>query len=435
MQAEVKEIQGVLVERDNQLADSHRKIRDLERSRRVLQQQLQDLRAALVPHDREIGMLKDQIKELDEECVAVLASCGVGMGADVCVCGCVAVRHRYDRGIKTSQKQEQVINDRTRKVQSLRKRLKEAQESLTLKEQMLTKLRRGLETIVTETPPNRWRSAIRKLHESVKSGRDGASGKVGTLLFVVELAHASARVQSHITTRAVQSHGGAAANRKADSEEGIAAEFHRQRDYLERSIRVLKNKAGREESKVTSSSSSRFAENGMLLVEINALRKENKGLAKKSAFLEAELNAIRSQQRISAAKRAVKDARAYSRGTQRTVGNASSVGLSRGTTPHAGSTSGPYHRHIQPVDVAGGARTPLMSYNRAVTDSGEAAGEASPVPVPTSPSALPMCFGVDVAATHVCCVCSAVPLCVCPGVSVSLCAAGTRCQQSKKTGR
>ena len=187
MQAEVKEIQGVLVERDNQLADSHRKIRDLERSRRVLQQQLQDLRAALVPHDREIGMLKDQIKELDEECVAVLASCGVGMGADVCVCGCVAVRHRYDRGIKTSQKQEQVINDRTRKVQSLRKRLKEAQESLTLKEQMLTKLRRGLETIVTETPPNRWRSAIRKLHESVKSGRDGASGKVGTLLFLLYL--------------------------------------------------------------------------------------------------------------------------------------------------------------------------------------------------------------------------------------------------------
>jgi len=88
MQKEVKEIKGVLVERDNQLADSHRKIRDLERSRRVLQQQLQDLRAALVPHDREIAMLKDQIKELDEECVVVRWSCGrcvfawCGMRAD-----------------------------------------------------------------------------------------------------------------------------------------------------------------------------------------------------------------------------------------------------------------------------------------------------------------------------------------------------------------
>lgn len=61
MEADVSEIRSILVERDNQLAGAHRKIKDLERSRRVLQQQLQDLRAALVPHNREISMLKDQV--------------------------------------------------------------------------------------------------------------------------------------------------------------------------------------------------------------------------------------------------------------------------------------------------------------------------------------------------------------------------------------
>ena len=147
-------------------------------------------------------------------------------------------------------------------------------------------------------------------------------------------------------------------------EQAFAAEFHRQRNYLERSIRVLKSKAVREESKVGSLTSSRFSENGLLLVEINSLRKENKGLAKRAAFLEAEPSSIKSQQRIAAAKRA---ARGSSRGTRVTMDNASSVGFSRATTP--GYLRKSASAHV--FDAA--SRAPLMSYNRlAPVDSARA---------------------------------------------------------------
>lgn len=102
----------------------------------------------------------------------------------------------------------------------------------------------------THTQVHKWRNAIRRLHEDFKTSREHASNDGGT----------------------ASGSGSAAARRRRDKpDEGFAAEFHRQRNYLERSVRVLRTKAMREESKATSSTVTRLSENGLLLVEVRCL--------------------------------------------------------------------------------------------------------------------------------------------------------------------
>lgn len=187
--------------------------------------------------------------------------------------------------MKTAAKQEQMIAEKSRQSQTLARRHREVQEALASREALLDKLGAGLESIVVDTPvcalpfpPRRfspshllmahplrlsllchththtqvhkWRNAIRRLHEDFKTSREHASNDGGT----------------------ASGSGSAAARRRRDKpDEGFAAEFHRQRNYLERSVRVLRTKAMREESKATSSTVTRLSENGLLLVEVRCL--------------------------------------------------------------------------------------------------------------------------------------------------------------------
>lgn len=203
-------------EKIEELSTAQHAISELERTRKVLQHQLQETKEELNNKQERIDLLEDQMSELDRE---------------------------FNRNIKVASDREKTITDYEIKIRNLSQSLTESINKRNELTNTLCYLISDIERLVTTIDPGKWKNGLIKLYDDYKS---------------------------HLKEKNVA---------KPDTNE-LLDEYALQRKHIEKELQVTRNKAEINKVKFKNFTSSSLNQNVVLLSELNSLRKENVALRK-----------------------------------------------------------------------------------------------------------------------------------------------------------
>eukprot|EP01112_Ceratiomyxa_fruticulosa_P023007 TRINITY_DN8624_c0_g1_i1.p1 TRINITY_DN8624_c0_g1~~TRINITY_DN8624_c0_g1_i1.p1 ORF type:complete len:492 (+),score=135.23 TRINITY_DN8624_c0_g1_i1:2-1477(+) len=278
---EVEERNETIGQKEARIFEVKQKNQELEKFRFVLEYKLSELRAELEPKENSITDIREQIKDMDEE---------------------------LQRTLRNSEELRLKIADRDLKISMLQKELKLSRSQVTEKEKFIRMfvgdLHRLYSTHVTGDVANEGATTSTTAVHALAGERESGLRQ----LYLTYVTHDTKR---RIT--------------KEDQER--MQELARQRQYMERSMGILKQKATHGEKRGKIEVHRKVAENAALISELNMLRRQNKEYMDTIVILE--------NQRSSGAMKAVERIRNFEHKDNNRSPSKKSMGTN--TTPLSGS--------------------------------------------------------------------------------------------------
>ena len=134
LKADIRDREATIDNKEKRIGELRMKAKELEKIKFVLDYKYKELKKDIEPKDTQIGHMKDQIKEMDEE---------------------------LERDVRTNHALGQALTDKAHKIDNLNLELKRQRALVQEKERQIVLFTTDLEKLVTEVGPPCWRGAIR----------------------------------------------------------------------------------------------------------------------------------------------------------------------------------------------------------------------------------------------------------------------------------
>ena len=146
---DIRDREQTIDNKEKRISELRMKAKELEKIKFVLDYKYKELKKEMEPKETQIGHMKEQIKEMDQE---------------------------LERDVRTNHALGQALNDKTHKIDNLNLELKRQRSLVLEKERLVQLFVTDLEKLVTEIDPSYWRDAIRQLYRTYVNKGSKESG-------------------------------------------------------------------------------------------------------------------------------------------------------------------------------------------------------------------------------------------------------------------